>query len=63
MRQTTTAGVCHDEGKTTSFMRNEAEPIDSATRGTPSRLGLFAMHAQNQTMTLACPAIRGEFFS
>jgi hypothetical protein len=34
MRQTTTAGVCHDEGKTTSFMRNQAKPIDSAARGT-----------------------------
>jgi hypothetical protein len=34
MRQTTTAGMRHDEGKTTSFMRNGAEPIDSAARGT-----------------------------
>jgi hypothetical protein len=31
---TTMVAVCHDEGKTTSFMRNEAEPIDSAARGT-----------------------------
>jgi hypothetical protein len=36
MRQTTTAGVCHDEGKTTSFMRNQAKPIDSACPRHPS---------------------------
>jgi hypothetical protein len=36
MRQTTTAGVRHDEGKATNFMRDEAEPIDSAASGTHS---------------------------
>jgi hypothetical protein len=46
MRQTTTAGVRHDEGKAKSFMRPRREPIDSAARGTHRGLGLFAMDAQ-----------------
>jgi hypothetical protein len=62
MRQTTTAEVRHDEGKATSFMRHEAETHRFRCLRHPSRLGLFAMEAQNQTVALACPAIRGKNF-
>jgi len=34
MRQTTTAGVRHDEGKASTFVRNEAATHRFAARGT-----------------------------
>jgi hypothetical protein len=46
MRQTTTAGVRHDEGKAPSFMRHEAGTHRFRCPQHPSRLGLFAMDAQ-----------------
>jgi hypothetical protein len=63
MRQTTTAEVGHGEGKATSFMRHAAGTHRFRCLRHPSRLGLFAMEAQNQKMALACPAIRGKTFS
>jgi hypothetical protein len=46
MRQTTTAGVRHYDGKATSFMRREAGTRRSRCQRHPSRFGLFAMEAQ-----------------
>jgi hypothetical protein len=46
MRQTTTAGVRHDEGKAPSFMRHESGIDRFRCPRHPSRLGLFAMDAQ-----------------
>jgi hypothetical protein len=34
LRDITTAGARHDQGKATSFMRDEGEPVDSAACGT-----------------------------
>jgi len=45
------------------FMRHEAGTHRFRCPRHPSRLGLFAMDAKNQTMALACPAIRGKTFS
>jgi hypothetical protein len=45
MRQTTTAGVRHDEGKTPRFMSHEAGIHRFRCPRHPSRLGLFAMDA------------------
>jgi hypothetical protein len=53
-------GVRDNGGKATSFMRDEGKPVDFRCPGHPSWLGLFAMDAQNQTMALACPAIREQ---
>src|SRR5262249_60112078 len=39
------------------------EPIDSAARGTHSGKGFCHGTPKNQTMALACPAIRGKTFS
>jgi hypothetical protein len=49
MRQTTTAGMRHDESKATNFMRYDAH---IAVRAFPQWM------PKNQTMAFACPAIR-----
>jgi hypothetical protein len=61
MRQTTTAGVRHNEGKATSFRRDERESIDfccsrhfTAVKPWPPK---------NQTMPLACTAIQAKTLS
>jgi hypothetical protein len=46
MRQTTTAGVRHNEDKAPRFMRHEAGTHRFRCPRHPSRLGLFAMDAQ-----------------
>jgi len=46
LRQTTTAGVRHDEGKAPRFMRHEAGTHRVHCPRHPSRLALFAMDAQ-----------------
>jgi hypothetical protein len=46
MRQTTTAGVRHNERKASRFMRYEAGTHQFRCPRHPSRLGLFATDAQ-----------------
>jgi hypothetical protein len=62
MRQTTTAGVRHDEGNATSFMRDEAGTRRFRCPRHPSRLGLFAMDAQKPDSARLSRNPRKNFF-